>query len=66
MIGAISAMQNAAVRQAIEVAVMRQGLDVQEAQGEAAVQLIEEAGQVTQAASAALASDTGQLIDVYL
>ena len=51
----------------IDVAVMRKGLDSQKMQGEAAVKLIEEAGEVAPAPPpSARGAGLGQLIDIYV
>ena len=65
-LGAISSMKNQALRQAMEIAVMREGLDAQKAEGEAAVKLIEAAGQVSRAAATSLSSSSGQYVDRYI
>jgi len=60
-------LKGEALAQAIDVAVLRKGLDVVEAQGEAAVELIEQAGEVaSQAPVRAHSAELGQLIDFYM
>ena len=60
-------LRGEALAQAIDVAVLRKGLDTVEAQGEAAVELIEEAGEVVeQAPLKAHSGELGQLIDIYM
>lgn len=55
---------------ALDVAVAKKGLETVEMQGEAAVQLIEQAGEVAKTAKAppvrAHASHLGRLIDTYI
>ncbi len=55
---------------ALDVAVAKKGLEAIEMQGEAAVDLIEQAGEVARSAKAppvrARASHLGQLIDTYI
>ncbi len=64
----VGPLKGEALQQAIEVAVLRKGLDAQEMEGEAAVKLIEQAG--TAAAPGPLRSgghpDLGNLIDTYI
>jgi len=63
----ISAVKGEALRQAVDVAVLREGLDTMEMQGEAAVELIESAGDVIQEAPPPPQSlHSGQLIDIYI
>lgn len=53
------------VRSMIDVAVMKKGIDSQKVQGEAAVKLIEEAGEAVPQPVVARSSELGQMIDVY-
>ena len=64
----VGALNGEALQQAVEVAVMRKGLDAQEAQGEASVKLIEQAGEVAapQRVRAGGHPDLGNLIDTYI
>lgn len=64
----VGALKGEALQQAVEVAVLRKGLDVQEAQGEAAVQLIEQAGAAAapRRVRAGGHPDLGNLIDTYM
>ncbi len=64
----VGPLKGEALQQAIEVAVMKKGLDNVEMQGEAAVQLIEDAGQVAAPTRAVKAGhpDLGNLIDTYI
>ncbi len=61
----ITNLKGEALQQAVEVAVLRKGLDTIEAQGEAAVELIEQAG-VPAPPVLAKNPALGQLIDTYM
>ncbi|MDJ0762195.1 MAG: putative motility protein [Myxococcota bacterium] len=64
--GSVDKVSGEVLGQAIDVAVLRKGLDVMEANGEAAVELIESAGEVTQKAPPISKSPhLGQLVDFY-
>ncbi len=63
----VSAVKGEALRQAVDVAVLREGLDAMEMQGEAAVELIESAGDVVEEPPPVPQSlHSGQLIDIYV
>ena len=64
----VGPLKGEALQQAIEVAVVKKGIENVEMQGEAAVQLIEDAGEVarTQRAVRAGHPDLGNLIDTYI
>ena len=64
----VGAVSGEALQQAVDVAVLRKGLDVQEAQGEATVQMIEQAGAAAapQRVRAGGHPDLGNLIDTYI
>jgi hypothetical protein len=55
-----------ALQQAIDVAVLRKGLDAQEMEGQASVQLIEQAGAAAAPRRAGGHPDLGNLIDTYI
>jgi hypothetical protein len=65
---AVGPLKGEALAQAIDVAVMKKGLDNVEMQGEAAVKLIEDAGQAAapRAVRAPKHPDLGNLIDTYI
>jgi hypothetical protein len=64
----VGPLKGEALQQAIDVAVLRKGLDAQEMEGEASIKLIEQAGSV--AAPRPLRGgghpDLGNLIDTYI
>lgn len=64
----VGPLKGEALQQAIDVAVLKKGIENTEMQGEAAVQLIEEAGQAAQQTRAVKAGhpDLGNLIDTYI
>jgi hypothetical protein len=64
----IGPLKGEALQQAIDVAVVKKGLDNVEMQGEAAVKLIDDAGQAAQpkAVRSAKHPDLGHLIDTYI
>ena len=65
---AVGPLKGEALAQAIDVAVMKKGLENVEMQGEAAVQLIENAGQTAAPPPVRSAKhpDLGNLIDTYI
>jgi len=65
---AVGPLKGEALAQAIDVAVMKKGLENVEMQGEAAVELIENAGETShpRAVKAAKHPDLGNLIDTYI
>ncbi len=66
----ISSIKGEALHQAVEVAVLRKGLDAAEMEGEAAVRLIDQAGEVTVQSPPKVRPgghpDLGNLIDTYI
>ena len=63
----VGSLQGEALQQAIEVAVMKKGLDAAEMQGEAAVELIEQAAAVAPPPVVAPGrGHLGNLIDTYM
>ncbi|MCP4604067.1 MAG: putative motility protein [Proteobacteria bacterium] len=63
----VGSLKGEAVQQAIDVAVLRKGLDVAEMQGEAAVELIENSGvDVAPPPVTPKSLHLGQLIDTYM
>ncbi len=63
----ICAVKGGSVRQAVDVAVLREELETMEMEGEAAVELIESAGAVAeQAPPASRSLHLGQMIDMYV
>jgi len=68
MSSAVGPLKGEALQQAVEIAVMRKGLDAVEMEGEAAVELIEQAGQIAppRRARGGGHPDLGNLIDTYI
>jgi hypothetical protein len=65
----IGSLKGEALNQAIDVAVMKKGLEAAEMEGEAAVSLIEQAGEVAPPPTPLRSSghpDLGNLIDTYI
>ena len=64
----VDSLQGDALQQAVEVAVLKKGLDTEEMKGEAAVRLIEESGQAVAPTRVRPGGnpDLGNLIDVYI
>lgn len=64
----ISPLRGEALQQAVDVAVLRKGLDAQKMEGEAAVQLIEQADAASppQPMRSGNHPDLGNLIDTYI
>lgn len=65
---AVGSLRGEALQQAVDVAVLKKRLDAEKMQEEAAVRLIEDAGQVaeTQSARSPKHPDLGRLIDIYI
>jgi hypothetical protein len=64
----VGPLRGEALQQAVDVAVLKKGLDNMEMQGEATVKLIEEAGEAAapKTVRAAKHPDLGNLIDTYI
>ena len=66
----IGSLKGEALHQAVEVAVLRKGLDAAEMEGEAAVKLIDQSGEVAASPPAKIRPgghpDLGNLIDTYI
>ena len=65
---AVGSLRGEALQQAVDVAILKKGIDAEKMQGEAAVQLIEDAGQAvqTQSVRSPKHPDLGHLIDTYI